>query len=226
MKKKVLAISLVVALLAIAVVGGSLAWFTDTDSVENTFTVGSIKVQQNETNADGSDFTQNQTMLPVVDMNNPSTDPNYIHKVVTVSNTGNNAAYVRTFIAVDSRIADYLYLDLNVADGWRRDADQTATIGDSTYKVLVFTYTNELTKGATTPTLLKGVYLDAKMDVKDNNGVQEFCYRNGDAYTFTGYPVSSGVQVYVATQAVQADGFADADAALSGAFGGALPSFS
>ena len=44
MKKKLTAIFLCVALAAIAVVGASLAYFTDTKSATNTFTVGNIKI--------------------------------------------------------------------------------------------------------------------------------------------------------------------------------------
>ena len=44
MKKKITAIFLCVALVAIAVVGASLAYFTDTKSAANTFTVGNVKI--------------------------------------------------------------------------------------------------------------------------------------------------------------------------------------
>ena len=44
MKKKLIAIFLCVALVAIAVVGASLAYFTDTKSATNTFTVGNVKI--------------------------------------------------------------------------------------------------------------------------------------------------------------------------------------
>ena len=44
MKKKLTAIFLCVALVAIAVVGASLAYFTDTKSATNTFTVGDVKI--------------------------------------------------------------------------------------------------------------------------------------------------------------------------------------
>ena len=44
MKKKLIAIFLCVALVAIAVVGASLAYFTDTDEAKNTFTVGNVKI--------------------------------------------------------------------------------------------------------------------------------------------------------------------------------------
>ena len=44
MKKKITAIFLCVALVAIAIVGASLAYFTDTKTATNTFTVGNVKI--------------------------------------------------------------------------------------------------------------------------------------------------------------------------------------
>ena len=44
MKKKITAIFLCVALVAIAIVGASLAYFTDTKQATNTFTVGNVKI--------------------------------------------------------------------------------------------------------------------------------------------------------------------------------------
>ena len=52
MKKRILAISLIVAMLAIAVIGGSLAYFTDTDKAVNTFTVGKVDITLDETDVD------------------------------------------------------------------------------------------------------------------------------------------------------------------------------
>lgn len=45
MKKKIVAIMLCVAMLAIAIVGGTLAYFTDVDEATNTFTVGNVKIE-------------------------------------------------------------------------------------------------------------------------------------------------------------------------------------
>lgn len=45
MKKKITAIFLCVALVAIAIVGASLAYFTDTKQATNTFTVGNVKIK-------------------------------------------------------------------------------------------------------------------------------------------------------------------------------------
>ena len=45
MKKKILAIMLCVAMLAIAIVGGTLAYFTDTDAETNVIVVGSVSAE-------------------------------------------------------------------------------------------------------------------------------------------------------------------------------------
>ena len=45
MKKKILTICLIVALAATAIIGGTLAYFTDTKSATNTFTVGNVKIE-------------------------------------------------------------------------------------------------------------------------------------------------------------------------------------
>ena len=45
MKKKIVAICLCLALAAVAVVGASLAYFTDSKSATNTFTVGNVKIE-------------------------------------------------------------------------------------------------------------------------------------------------------------------------------------
>ena len=47
-KKKILALCLIVCLLAIAVVGGTLAYFTDTGDQTNTFTAGKVGITLDE----------------------------------------------------------------------------------------------------------------------------------------------------------------------------------
>ena len=71
MKKKILAIGLVVAMAATAVVGGTLAYFTDTDQKTNTFTAGGVKIDliEQQVNDGGTaleDFKQNQVLMPIV----------------------------------------------------------------------------------------------------------------------------------------------------------------
>ena len=65
MKKKLIAIFLCVALAAIAIVGASLAYFTDTKSATNTFTVGNVKIDliESQFHREGND-NSGDTSIP------------------------------------------------------------------------------------------------------------------------------------------------------------------
>ena len=64
MKKKITALCLCVALLAVAVVGASLAYFTDTKSATNTFTVGNVKIDliESKFHREGNDNSGDATI--------------------------------------------------------------------------------------------------------------------------------------------------------------------
>lgn len=238
MKKKILVISAAVALLAILAVSGSLAWFSDTDEVTNVFTVGSVKIEQNEVGADGNPFVQEQVLMPVVKADDP-TDENYVAKIVDVTSTGENPAYVRTHIAIPTKLVGTLILDLSDSTKWipATNYESTTTVDGEEYTVYSFTYTEALNKGDVTDDLLLGVYIDPKTDLKDNPATteadMEFCYYDANAkdYVFTGYvawkadgTASEKVNVLVATQGCQSQGFTDAQTALDTVFT-AIPDF-
>lgn len=62
MKKKILALALVVCLAATAVIGGTLAYFTDTTQVvTNTFTSGNVTIKLDETEIDEDGMTALET---------------------------------------------------------------------------------------------------------------------------------------------------------------------
>ena len=65
MRKKIMAICLCLALAAVAVVGASLAYFTDSKSVTNTFTVGNVDIKLIETtyHREGNDNSKD-TSIP------------------------------------------------------------------------------------------------------------------------------------------------------------------
>lgn len=91
-KKKILVLAVSVALVAILAIGGSLAYFTDTKSATNTFTVGNVKIDliEQQTTENGLDTFQNGKLL----VPGTSSDGNAQSKIVTVKNTGNNDAWV------------------------------------------------------------------------------------------------------------------------------------
>ena len=83
MKKKIIALCLIVALAATAVIGGTLAYFTDTDEETNTFTMGNVQIDLKETFD-----AQNAVLRP------GSQSTNKIEKKVWIANTGSENAYV------------------------------------------------------------------------------------------------------------------------------------
>ena len=85
MKKKITAIALVVCLVAVAIVGGSLAYFTDTKEAENTFTVGNVEIKLTEPNWEGSGSQDAPEVYPGEPL---AKDP-------TVTNDGANPCFVR-----------------------------------------------------------------------------------------------------------------------------------
>ena len=64
MKKKLTAFFMCVALFAIAIVGASLAYFTDTKTATNTFTVGNVKIELIESrfHREGNDNSDDKTI--------------------------------------------------------------------------------------------------------------------------------------------------------------------
>lgn len=66
MKKKILAITLCVAMLAIMLVSGTLAYFTDKDADVNVMTTGTIEIVQNETDRNGDAYVDGQMLYPAV----------------------------------------------------------------------------------------------------------------------------------------------------------------
>ena len=95
MKKKITAIFLCVALVAIAIVGASLAYFTDTKTATNTFTMGDVKIKLDETNV--NDPTGDRTIVG----NDYNVYPGaVVTKDPAVHNTGKNAAWIRAKVEV------------------------------------------------------------------------------------------------------------------------------
>ena len=101
MKKKVTALCLCVALLAVAVVGASLAYFTDTKTATNTFTVGNVKIDLIESrfHREGND-NSGDTSIP--DPTQTASGMKYVtdgHKAFTDDEIKADAAKYSEYIA-------------------------------------------------------------------------------------------------------------------------------
>ena len=117
MKKKSIVLAATALMMAAAlVIGGTLAYFTDTDNATNTFTAGGVKIDLNEQQRGENgleDFEQDKILMPIVgsaqgekdEYGMPKAD-NYVDKMVTVTNTGASDAYVRAYFAIPSALDD------------------------------------------------------------------------------------------------------------------------
>ena len=233
MKKKILSIALVVAMVAV-IAAGSLAYFTDKDSAENVFTVGNVKIALRE------EFDPDTAVLI------PGKD---INKDVFVKNTGAQDAYVRVHIAIPAALDDgdpafdasknflhFNFTKASVADGQWSWIPQMTTgegyrgngagnwnfykqnINGTDYNVYVVTYRSVLATGKETATqALDKVYLDRSVDATQNeNG--SFTYKDNKDNEIT-LGEKDNVKILVIAEGTQAEGFNDAYTALNTAFG-------
>lgn len=197
MKKKITAIFLCVALVAIAIVGASLAYFTDTKTAENTFTMGNVQIKLDETNV--NDPTGDR-----VTSNTYNTYPGaVVTKDPTVHNTGKNAAWIRAKVEVKGwvtnrekypnyvagELKDSLkYLIDGLGEGWSL-VSATAANEDVTF---VLKYDGVLAAGAKTTAMFQQVKVPAGLTNTDVFGT-----------------------ITVKADAIQTDGFNTWDAAFN-----------
>lgn len=199
--KRTLTLVIALVLCAAMTIGGTLAFLQDsTEEVTNVMTLGNVTIEQNET------FEQNAPLIPAVG------DNNKVQKEITVTNTGKSDAYVRTLVAFEmgtmseADFVKYVKWSYNSTD-WTQG---TPSIDAQGRYVVPFTYNSVLAAGDTTPASLLKVWLDS---TAGNEEVEQLANAEGK------------YNVYALSQAVQTQGFADADTALNTAFGvpGAIP---
>ena len=228
MKKKIVSLALVVALIAIAAMG-TLAYFTDTDAETNVFTTGNVEIDLQEVFD-----AENAKLMPGIDIN----------KDVFVKNTGSENAYVRIHMAVpailDSGSDDlpqfaaynntlhWNFTGASVQEGQWTQFPTTTEVGANAaypnwpgnggnyneyqkeidgvlYNVYVMTYETVLAPEETTATqALDKVYLDTKVTNEDMTAILEEL---------------ETIQILVVAEGAQAEGFDDACVALDTQFG-------
>lgn len=200
MKKKIIAICLCAALLAIAIVGGTLAYFTDTKTADNTFTMGNVAITLDETNADPNAPTGSR-----VDGNTYNVYPGQtVTKDPTVHNTGRNAAYIRATVTVSNwaTLSKELYPNVALADtlkelvgsfgeGWSVVGAAADNSGAVTFTLK---YDRQLAASADTAPMFQQVTVPAGLE-------------NENASSFKTMTVQA--------QAIQADGFTTWDGAFA-----------
>ena len=201
-KKRFVAILLCVTLVALAAIGATFAYLTDSKTVKNTFTVGDVKIKLDETNVNA----------PEGDRVTSNTYNVYPGAVVTkdpiVHNTGKNAAYIRATVNVSNwmNLVGAYYPDFKenfpsdgykaalnllvgeLGEGWSVvgvEAGDTFTIGQFDAK-FILKYDGALASGADTTAMFQTVTIPAGIDNANTDSFKE---------------------VKVVAQAIQADGF-------------------
>ncbi len=195
MNKKILSLVAVVALVIVAVVGGTLAYFTDTDSADNVFTVGNVDIQLNE------DFDADSAkLLPG--------DSNAITKEVSISVAeGSEDTYVWYEYLVPAELEDVLHIVNSDSTDWTYSYIGTEEVDGVVYNVYLALYKNVLAAGEETDVAMTQVYLDSAVDA-DADGVYTL---NGETIDFD----FSAVHVIVRAYGIQAAGFSSVEAAYA-----------
>lgn len=88
-KKKIVSLCLAAVLVVMAIAGATVAYFTDTDAKDNTFTVGNVDITLTEPNWEGSGIEDAPEVYPGEPL---AKDP-------TVTNVGSNPCFVRISVA-------------------------------------------------------------------------------------------------------------------------------
>ena len=158
-KRKIMLLAMALSVVAILAVGGTLAYFTDTDAADNVFTVGNVDIDLTEPDWVGEDAVE------------PNVYPGQeIEKNPMITNNGDNPCFVRIKITGwDSLIEAKLSAELieYATDGEVGElGDEWAWNEDDEY----FYYTKVLNVGAETDHLFDTIVLPTDL-------------QNGDAET-------------------------------------------
>ncbi len=238
--KKIIALCLVVILAATAVIGGTLAYFTDTDKADNVFTLGGVKIQLNElergTTAEGkvlAPFTQNKILMPIAGSVQDAPEEevggiaglpvidNYVDKILTVTNIGKSEAYMKVFIAIPEELDNVADAGKNILHGnttlasnanWTNEKleHKHVEISGVYYNVYSRICKDKIAPNATTAT---PAYIGWYLDkgFDYNNDTQKYTI-NGEDIDFD---FSKGVTIPVFAQGIQVDGFESAEDAFA-----------
>jgi len=234
MKKKIFAIMLCVVMMAVAVVGGTMAYFTDTDAKQNVMTTGKVDIIQLEQQRDGDalvDFSQNQPLMPMVDNREDKNgspvvsgyfDPamkNVVDKIITVKNEAaegaiNQDAYVRTILAFETA-NEYAEGTADVLrDGKTIFNTYIGNLGD-----FDFLERDTVTIGGVQYVLAVKVYEKALAPQEVSAPSLKQIFLSPDANNEVSILFGDEYTVLALSQATQTAGFTSAEEALNTAFG-------
>lgn len=217
LKKKVISLALAAVIGVMAIAGASLAYFTDTGTARNAFTMGSVKIVLDETDIrspTGDRVSANEygigdvypgavlTKDPIV--HNTGKNPAYIRAIVTVENGVNwLGLYNENTAAAPQEAAFTALIDNTLGAGWVLEDiayDMSGPDHPTSDFVATLRYTGTLAPGADTTAMFSHLSIPAKLTESD---VTTRISQNG------------AFHIDVVAQAIQTNGFASWDAAFA-----------
>lgn len=218
MKKKILAITLCVAMLAIMLVSGTMAYFTDTHAQTNTFTMGKVDIDLDEPN-----YKPTEGKLKVFPGEVYTKDP-----TITVASTSEDCYLVAT-VTINQRDSFYaLYAnDTSVKKDWGLSLAGSGKLVSG--GIADYTAVGAVENGVS-GTLLNGeVFLTYSEDVTANTITYTFYFKeiqkaNDEQVLFDAVTIPATVKndtfngdlnITVKAYAIQAVGFGDVYAAYT-----------
>lgn len=192
MKKKVTAIALAVCILAVAVIGATMAYFTDTDSKTNTFTFGKVDIDLTEdsTNENGAVKGDISTDGGIT---YPGVLPGLVYSkvpTVTVKNDSLDAWVIITATVPTVYDWDGLFNDIDTAN-FTKDRK---IVGENT---VYYFYANAAVTAGSSVTPFTEVKINPALTQND---------------------VAKKFDMVINAYAIQKDGFSNAEAAFTAAF--------
>lgn len=210
MKKKLTLVVTCIVLVAAMVIGGTLAYFTDSKTATNTFTMGNVNIKLDETNIknpEGDRVTSNE--YDVYPGQTVTKDP-------IVHNTGKNGAYIRATVNV--------YNWMNLVAAYYPDFKET--FPNDGYKAALNLLVGELGEGWSVVDVVAGdTFTIGQFDAKFVLKYDGVLAANADTTAmFQTVTIPTGIDnanassfqsVKVVAQAIQADGFDTWEAAFA-----------
>lgn len=225
-KKSIVLVATALMLMASLIVGGTLAYFTDTDENENVFTMGNVDIVLDEAPVERveDEWIANDQADRVKENTYEDIFPGAVlPKDPIVHNEGSYGAFVRVKVTVvngmtmlpmyaeDDTLTDSLYDDCfmemvgALGEGWKitdgidaAEAMEKVMNGD-TDATFVITYADELAAEADTTAVFNEISIPGNWTQEDMRlvSIQD-----------------TGFEINVFAEAIQADGFAGVDAAF------------
>lgn len=213
-KKKIVSLCLAAVLVVMAIAGATVAYFNDTKTETNTFTLGNVQIKLDETDiTDTTKRTENGNDYGAMYPGRTVTKDPVVH------NVGANSAYIRAKVTITGGVnmLPLLFQDMTfengttfnemyfqyftalvgeLGEGWTF----VGTDGSGVDITFVFKYDNVLAKDTDTTPIFSSLTIPASYDGKDANG---------------GYIAESVTNMTIVAEAMQVESFDTWEAAFT-----------